>query len=98
MNIGAMYVKSISKLEHVPTCNSWLHGKPCQRLRSEEDLCNTHEDSIWQAALAAITESETTEDASDKLAKFKAAENGVIKNENVQMEAVVEPQAHQHNF
>ena len=56
---------------------------------------NTYKDSIWRPALAAITGSESTEDALDELAKFKAAElplepaeNGTIKEGNGQIEAV----------
>jgi hypothetical protein len=48
----------------------------------------TYQDSIWCPALAAITESETTEAALDKLAKFKAAENGIVKEADKHVEAV----------
>jgi hypothetical protein len=49
---------------------------------------NTYDNSIWRPALTAITGSETTEDALDELARFKAAENNAVKEGDGQMEAV----------
>ena len=54
----------------------------------EKAYGDTYKDSIWRPALAAITRSETTEDALDELAKFKAVENGTINKGNGQIEAV----------
>ena len=67
---------------------------------------NTYKDSIWWPTLAAITRSETTEEALDKLAKFKFSEINTIKEGSGQTEAVeielmdviVELKAHQHIF
>ena len=49
---------------------------------------NTYNDSIWRPALAAITGSETTEDALHELEKFKAAENDAVEETDQPMETV----------
>ena len=51
---------------------------------------STYKDSVWRPALAAITGSETTEDALNELAKFKAAESGIdnVNEGNRQREEV----------
>ncbi|KAN0141450.1 hypothetical protein V8E53_000695 [Lactarius tabidus] len=54
----------------------------------EKAYGSTYQDSIWRPALTAITGSEITEAALDELAKFKAAENGIVKEADKHMEAV----------
>jgi hypothetical protein len=72
----------------------------------EKAYNSMYQDSIWHPALTAITGSETTEAALDKLAKFKAAENGIIKEadkhvgavETELMDAVSELKGHRRIF
>ena len=49
---------------------------------------STYQDLMWQPALAVITGLETMDDALDELAKFKVAENGVVKEADRQAELV----------
>lgn len=47
-----------------------------------------YKDSDWWPALAAVTGSETTEDALDELARFKAAENRISKEVDRQADEI----------
>ncbi|KAF8262144.1 hypothetical protein EI94DRAFT_1809260 [Lactarius quietus] len=49
---------------------------------------STYQDSVWWPALVAITGSETTEDALEELAKFKAAVSDVAEEVDRQTEVV----------
>ena len=54
---------------------------------------STYKDSVWRPALAAITGSETTEEALNELAKFKAAESRIVDvNEGDRQREAVETQ------
>ena len=82
---GQASLEAWSVLEDLATSRKTL---PEAEEALEKVYGSAYKDSIWRPALAAITGSETTEDALGELAKFKAVENSTVNEGNGQMEAV----------
>jgi hypothetical protein len=83
--VGQASLEAWNVLEDLATSRKTL---PEAEEGLEKIYGSTYEDSVWRPALAAITGSETTEDALNELAKFKAAENRIVNEGDGQMEAV----------